>query len=125
VRVGLPIFQGARQQPIIDARRADVARASAERRAAEREHTATLEAQLAQYQAISANLARAREVRLPLAQRRAAAAAGSFSSGAASSEQFIGARREAIQAELDMIEIEQRLAALGAAMTLQYGETLP
>jgi outer membrane protein TolC len=125
VRIGLPLFQGSRQQPIVDARAADVARASAERRGAEREHEAMLEAQLAEHAAISANLARMREVRLPLARRRAEAAAGAFAAGRMNATDMIAARREMLEAELENLEFEQRLAVLGAAMTLQYGEDLP
>jgi outer membrane protein TolC len=127
VRIGLPLFQGSRQQPIIDARRADVGRVAAERRAAEREHGAILEAQLAEHAAVSANVARINEVRLPLARRRAAAAAGAFAAGGMSATEMIVARRDMLEAELENLELEQRRAALGAAMTLQYryGETLP
>jgi outer membrane protein TolC len=125
VRVGLPLFQGGRQAPLIAARRADAARVDAERDAAEREHTSMLEAQLAEYAAASANLTRARNVRLPLAQRRASAAQGSFSSGGASVAQLIEARRGALEAELDIIDLEERQARLGAQLTLQYAEPTP
>lgn len=125
VRIGLPLFQPWRQGPIVEARRADRARVAAERAAAERARGAMLEAQLAQHAAASANLQRARDTRLPLAQRRAEAAAGAFAGGAGSASELIAARREVIAAELDVIELEQQLAALGAQLTLQYGETLP
>jgi len=122
VRIGLPLFQGSRQGPLIDARRADTARVDAERDAAVREHAAMLERQLAEYASVSANLVRARDTRLPLAQRRAVAAVGAFAGGATSSDQLILARREALEAELDVIGLQERRAALGASLTLQYGE---
>jgi hypothetical protein len=125
VRIGLPLFQPWRQGPVIDARRADVVRVGAQRAAAEREHAAMLERQLAEHAATAANLARARDVRLPLARSRAEALAGAFASGTASSAQMIGARRDALATELDVLELEQRIAALGAAMQLQYGEMIP
>lgn len=125
VRVGLPLFQGGRQGPLVDARRADVSRVAAERDAVEREHGAILEARLAEHAAVLANLARARDVRLPLAQERASAATGAFGSGGASVEQLISARRGALEAELDVLDLQQRLATLGAELTLQYGETPP
>lgn len=125
VRIGLPLFQGSRQGPIIEARRADARRVEAERAAVEREHAALLERQLAEHASTAANLARARDTRLPLAQRRAEAAQGAFAGGAATSEQLIAARRDALEAELDVLDLEQRLAALGAALVLQYGETVP
>lgn len=125
VRVGLPLFQPLRQGPLVDARRADVARVGAERDATLREHEAMLEAGLAQHAALSASVARAREVRLPRARQRAEAASGAFAAGNSSTSEVIAARRDALEAELDLIMLEERLAVTGAALTLQYGETAP
>jgi cobalt-zinc-cadmium efflux system outer membrane protein len=122
VRIGLPLFQAWRQGPLIQARQADARRVEAERSAAEREYAAMLDRQLADYASTSVNLARAQETRLPLAQRRADAAQGAFASGTASSDQLIAARRGALEAELDVLDLQERLASLGAALTLQYGE---
>ena len=124
VRIGLPLFQPWRQQPEIDARRDDVNRADAQRQAAERQHVATLESQLAQYQAYSANLERARATRLPLARQRAEAATQAYAGGSQSIAQLIAARAQALEAEMDALDLEERVATLGAEMTLQYaGET--
>lgn len=123
VRVGLPLFQAWRQGPLIDARRADVARAGADRDATLREHEAMLEAGLAQHAALSASVVRARDVRLPLSRRRAEASAGAFAAGNASTATLIAARRDSLEAELDLIELEERLALTGAALTLQYAES--
>lgn len=125
VRVGLPLFQPWRQGPLVAARRADVARAEADRTAAEREYAAALDAQLAEYSALSANLERARSLRLPLATQRANAAAGAFAAGRANAVQLIDARRARLEAELETIELEERRALVGAALTMQYGESLP
>ena len=125
VRVGLPLFQPWRQGPLIDARRADVARVSAEREATLREHEAMLEAGLAQHAALTASVARARDVRLPLSRQRAEASAGAFAAGNSSASALIAARRDALEAELDLIALEERLALTGAALTLQYAETIP
>ena len=125
VRIGLPLFQAWRQGPMIEARRADARRVEAERLAAEREHGAMLERLLAEHASTLANLARARATRLPLAQRRAEAAQGAFAGAAATSDQLITARRHTLEAELEVLDLEQRLAALGAALTLQYGEAPP
>ena len=125
VRIGLPLFQSGRQGPLIEARRAEAQSVEAQRTAAEREVSATLERQLAEHRATLANLSRARDTRLPLALQRAEAASGAFAGGAASAEQLILARRDALEAELDVLELEQRLAMLGAALTLQYGRSAP
>jgi hypothetical protein len=50
---------------------------------------------------------------------------GAFAGAGASSAQVITARRDALEAELDVLDLEQRMASLGAALTLQYGEQLP
>lgn len=125
VRVGLPIFQPWRQGPLIAARRADVDRVGAEREATLREHTAMLETLLARHQALAAGVARARDIRLPLARRRAEAATGAFEAGTISSSAVIAARRDALEAELDLIDLEERLTSLSAGLTLQYAETMP
>jgi outer membrane protein TolC len=125
VRIGLPLFQTWRQGPMVEARRSDQARVASEGAAAEREHLAVLEAGLADYAATTANLDRARATRLPLARQRAEAAAGAFSAGAMSADALIAARRDALEAELDVIGLSERRALLGAALTLQYAEAAP
>ena len=122
-RIGLPLFQSNRQRPIINARRADVARVEADREAVLREHTAILEQRLAEYEAVEANLKRAMDIRLPLAQQRAAADIGSHGFGTLSAAQLFAARTDALEAEIDVIDLEARLARIGAALTLEYGET--
>jgi cobalt-zinc-cadmium efflux system outer membrane protein len=125
VRVGLPLFQAWRQGPLIDARRADLARAGAERDATLREHEAMLEGGLAQYAALDASVVRARDVRLPLARQRAEATSGAFAAGNSTASALIATRRDALEAELDLFMLEERLALTGVALTLQYGETAP
>lgn len=125
VRIGLPLFQAWRQDPLVEARRADQGRVAAERAAAEREHLAMLEAGLAEYAATQANLERARATRLPLARQRAEAAAGAFAGGTMSADGLIAARRDALEAELDVIALSERRAMLGAALSLQYAERTP
>ncbi|TPW02215.1 MAG: CzcC family heavy metal RND efflux outer membrane protein [Alphaproteobacteria bacterium] len=125
VRIGLPLFQGGRQKPIVEARRFDAARVASEQEAALREHTALLEQRLAEYAALSANLTRARDVRLPLARQRAAAAIGAHGAGSGSVTQLIDARTAVLEAEIDLVDLEERLALIGAALSLEYGETPP
>jgi len=125
VRIGLPLLQAWRQGPLIESRRASVARAEALREATLREHAAILDAGLAQYDALSASVARALDVRLPLARQRADAAAGAFAAGNLGASQLIEVRRDALDAELDLIDLEERRALLGAALTLQYAEAAP
>ena len=123
VRIGLPLF--GRQRPVIDARRADAARVSAERDAMVRERTALLESRLAEYAALTGNLARARDVRLPLARQREAAAIASHAAGTLPLAQLIAARRDARETELDVLAMRERLATIGATLTLEYGDIAP
>ncbi len=125
LRVGLPLLQPWRQGPVVDARRADLSRVGAERAAVEREHLAMLEARLAEHQALSANLTRARDTRLPLARRRAEAAIAAYGAGTSTIANLILARGQALEAEMDVLDLEERVAALGAALTLQYGGAAP
>jgi outer membrane protein TolC len=125
VRIGLPLFQPWRQQPVIDARRAEVDRAAAQRDAAAREHLAMLETNLAAYQAAAANLDRARQTRLPLARQRAEAASAAYGAGTSTISTVIAARAQALEAEMDVLDLEERVATLGAELTLQYGEQAP
>ncbi|MGH6950063.1 MAG: TolC family protein [Vitreimonas sp.] len=122
VRIGLPLFQPWRQGPLIAARGADANRVEAEREATLREHAAMLEALLAQHAALSASVVRARDVRSPLARQRAEAATGAFAAGSLGATELIAARRDALEAELDSIDLEERLTQTGAALTLQYTE---
>ena len=125
VRVGLPLFQPWRQGPLVAARRADLARVGAERSAVEREHASMLEGWLAEHAATSSNLARARDIRLPLARRRAASAMGAFAAGTTSTSDVIEARRGLLEAELELFDFEERRALIGATLTLQYAEQTP
>ncbi|HWA21924.1 MAG TPA: TolC family protein [Caulobacterales bacterium] len=122
VRIGLPLFQPWRQQPVIDARRAEVDRADARRDAAEREHVAMLESNLATYQAATANFDRARQTRLPLARQRAEAANAAYGAGSSSIATLIAARAQALETEMDVLDLAERVATLGAELSLQYGE---
>jgi len=124
VRIGLPLFQPWRQQPVIDARRAEVDRADAQRQAAEREHLATLDSNLAAYEATEANLDRARQTRLPLARRREAANAA-YGAGTSTVAALIAARAQALETEMDVLDLEERAATLGAELTLQYAGEAP
>jgi len=122
LRIGLPLFQGSRQKPIVAARRADIGRVQAEREATVRERAAVLEQQLTNYAALEANVGRAKDTRLPLARQRSAAALGAHGAGAASVVQLIAARTDELEAEIDLLDLEERLALVGAALTLEYGD---
>lgn len=123
VRIGLPLF--GRQRPVIEARRAELTRAGAERDALLREHQALLETRLASYASLAASLSRAQTTTLPLARQRAAATQAAHAAGGAALAQAIGARRDAQGAELEAIDMAERLATLSAELTLEYRDAAP
>lgn len=125
VRIGLPLFQGSRQRPLINSKLDEVNRIGAQRAALLREHSAALEARLAERDALMANLQRARDIRLPLARQRASASVGALAAGESSVAQSLNARRETIEVELDLIALEERLSELNATLALEYGDTAP
>lgn len=121
-KFSLPLFQSTRQSPTIDAKRADVRRADAEREALLREHNAMLEAKLAEHASLAGRLTRARDVVLPLAKQRETLAAAAHASGTLPLANLIAARIAVTEAELDRIDLEHRLELVDAFLSLQYGE---
>jgi hypothetical protein len=90
-----------------------------------REHEALLETRLAAYDALSSSLARAKQTTLVLARQRQAAMEAAHAGGGAALAQVISARRDAREAELQVLDLEERLATTGAELTLEYGEAAP
>lgn len=124
LKFSLPLFQSDRQAPTIDAKRADLKRVGSEREALLREHRAMLEAKLAEHVQLSARLARARHVVLPLAKQQEAVASAAHAAGTLDLPALFAMRLEAKEAELDRLDLERRLALVDAYLTLEYGEAL-
>lgn len=120
----LPLFQSDRQSPTIDARKADVLRAGAEREALLREHRAMLEAKLAERDLLISRLARSRDVVLPLAREREAIASAGHAAGVLSLAELFAMRLEVKESDLDRLGLEQRLVRIDAYLALAYGEAL-
>ena len=83
-----------------------------------------LEAKLAEHVQLSARLARARDVVLPLAKQQEAVASAAHAAGTLDLAALFAARLEAKEAELDRLDLERRLALVDAYLTLEYGEAL-
>ena len=124
LKFSLPLFQSDRQAPTIDAKRADLKRVGSEREALLREHRAMLEARLAEHVQLSARLARARDVVLPLAKQQEAVASAAHAAGTLDLPALFAVRLEAKEAELDRLDLERRLSLVDAYLTLEYGEAL-
>jgi outer membrane protein TolC len=121
----LPLFARTRQDPLIAARLARVNAALADRDAVRRELQAALERALAEHTLHHARLARARDVLVPLAKRRAELEAASYGGRTASLTDVLAARREEVEAELNALDREAETAEHVVALVLTYGETQP
>jgi outer membrane protein TolC len=120
--VGLPLFARTRQDPAIEARRQALNRVEAERETMLRDHTADLETDLVDYDTVSRQLARMRELRLPLARQKVDYQFASYRGGKADLTAVLGARRELIELELRELELEGQQAAAAAKLHFIYGE---
>ncbi|EAN8120588.1 TolC family protein [Pseudomonas juntendi] len=118
----LPLFAGSRQDPMIAARRAQVRQLEDEQDAALREHTAQLEADLAEYQRLQRAVVRSRETLLPLAEERVRLALSDYRAGKSALSEVLAARRQRLEARLQEIDLQGQLAATAARLHFAYGE---
>ncbi|WP_416772845.1 TolC family protein [Pseudomonas sp. RHF3.3-3] len=118
----LPLFSGSRQDPTIAARQAQVRQLEDEREALLREHTAQLEADLAEYQRLQRAVTRSRQTLLPLAEERVRLALADYRAGKLALAEVLEARRQRVQAWLQDIDWQGQLAATAARLHFVYGE---
>jgi len=121
VTLSLPIRQGQRQGPAIDARTTDATRARIDREAARRELIAALEADLADHLMHHDLWARARDTRLPLAQRRADLETASYAAGAAGLPDVLAAFTALADAKLAVLDKEAEVMRDAVRINLTYG----
>jgi len=117
----LPLFPRTRQDPIIQAKRQELARVESERDAMLRDHTQELEGDLAEYDVVTRQLSRLRDVHLQLAREKVEDQFASYSAGKADLTAVLAARRELIEQRLKEIELEQKRAAAAARLYYFYG----
>lgn len=122
VTVGLPLFTGSRQNPQIAAKRQAVSKVNAERDAMLRDHTQQLEADLADYDTLTRQLARMQTTRLPLAQQKAELQFESYRAGKGDLNAVLTARRELIAEQLKQLDLDSQRAAIAARLYFAYGE---
>ncbi|MNF41889.1 Outer membrane efflux protein [compost metagenome] len=116
----LPLFPGARQNPRIAAKQAQLSQLHAEREAAEREHAQQLADDLAEYQRLDRALRRSQDLLLPLAEEKVALTLAGYRSGANELASVIAARRELIETRLKHIDFEQARALTSARLHFAY-----
>jgi len=117
----LPIFAKTRQDPLIASRLAGVNAALAEQEAVRRELLAGLNDELAEHVRLHAQLARARDVLVPLAKQRVDLETASYRGGAGSLSDVLAARRDEVEAELTALDLEAETAAHVVELSLTYG----
>jgi outer membrane protein, heavy metal efflux system len=117
----LPLFARTRQDPQIAAKRQELNRVEAQRDAMFRDHTQELDAELAEYEVTTRQLARLREVHLPLAQQKVDYQFASYRAGKADLTTVLNARRELIDERLKEIELDGKRAATAARLYFFYG----
>jgi len=119
--VGLPLFARTRQDPEIAAKRQELHRVEAQRDAMLRDHTQELDAELAEYEMTTRQLARLREAHLPLAQQKVDYQFASYRAGKADLTAVLSARRELIDERLKDLELDGKRAATVAKLYFFYG----
>jgi cobalt-zinc-cadmium efflux system outer membrane protein len=121
VSVRLPLFASSRQEPQIEARRADASRVTAEREDARRSLAAQLDADYADHVMHHEQWLRTRDVLLPNAQRQADLETASYAASRAGLADVIEAFGLVAGAQLQSLEREAAVARDGVRITLTYG----
>jgi outer membrane protein, heavy metal efflux system len=107
----LPWQAGQRQQPQVLARQKEVLRIEAERDETLRRHREEIEAQLAELQALESQRKRLDGTGQALANERVALALASYQAGRGTLGDVLMARRDAVETQLRLIDLDaQRLA---------------
>lgn len=121
VTISLPLFSQTRQDPIIAARASDATRVRVEREVARRKLLAELEAGLADHTLHQDRRARARDVLVPLAQRRADFETASYGAGTAGLSAVLDAFTALVDAKLDALDREAEVARDAVRLNITYG----
>lgn len=118
----LPVAKDRRQEPVIASRQKEVQRLQAERDDALRRIRADVEAQVAELQRLERVLQRQQGVAWPLAQERAQLTLASYASGRADLGAVLAARKNAIEAQLRVLDLQSQLAAQQARLSFLIAE---
>jgi len=122
VTIGLPLFSGSRQDPLIAAKHQALTKVDAEREVMLRDHTEELEAELADEQLLQRQLMRLQTTRLSLAQQKVDLQLASYQAGKSDLNAVLGARRELLETHLKLIDLESQHATVVAKLYFAYGE---
>jgi outer membrane protein, heavy metal efflux system len=118
----LPWQAGQRQQPQVLARQKEVLRIEAERDEILRRHREELEAQLAELQALDAQRERLEGSGQALAAERVALALASYQAGRGNLGEVLMARREAVETQVRLIDLDAQRTALRVRLNTLISE---
>ena len=121
VSFDLPVFGGARQNPLIAAKHAEQSALTAEREVMARDHAWTLETELAEFERVSNAARRQRDVLVPLAIEKVTLTLAAWRGTQGTLTDLLAARRERIDAELKAIALEGERKQLAARLHYGYG----
>jgi cobalt-zinc-cadmium efflux system outer membrane protein len=123
--LSLPLFSSSRQDPLISAKHQELRRLELERSDMLRDHTESLEGELADYSTLTNQLARIQDTRLPLARQKVAYQLASYQGGKADLTTVISARRELIDMQLMQLDLQSKQDAAAARFYFSYLEPTP
>jgi cobalt-zinc-cadmium efflux system outer membrane protein len=118
----LPLATRTRQDPQIESKRQEVTRVAAERESMLKEHTEELESELADYEALTRQLLRTQETRIPLARDKVSLQFASYRGGKGDLTVVLSARRELINQQFRLIDLQRQLGVIAAKLYFIYGE---
>ena len=121
VTLDLPLFASRRQDPLIRAKALQANRIRVDRDAARRQLAAELDAALARHAASAEELKRTRTTTLPLARQKTELQLASFRAARAPFDSVLEARREQVEVELRIIELEAETAKAAARLAVYFG----
>jgi len=118
----LPIATASRQDPLIEAKQQELARIDADREAMLRDHANELENDLADYTALTRQLDRAQQTSLPLAREKVELQIAGYKAGKGDLAAVLATRRELIDQQLKIIELQAQRSTIAAQLHFAYGE---
>ena len=108
-RIGLPLFSGSRQDPLISAKRAQLTRLDAQREAELRMHFAEVTSALAAWDTAHQRIQLYESERLPLARQRSQAALSGFQAGRTELSAVMASHIAEIEVQRSYVELVREL----------------
>ena len=121
-KVDLPLFAAHRQDPQIAAKHAERLGLESEREAMIRAYTEKLEADLAEYERLERAFTRQRDTLLPLVREKAELTLAAYRSGKTELIAVLASRRERLDEQLKLIDLQGQQSLVAARLYLAYGE---